>query len=117
MLKAEEKIKKICAYLSELRKYSESYYNTLSLTYGIYEKYLHAIQATVQTYGKTDWNQFTPEEKRATENCSYLVGLLYNMCKIELVIKSKNDDDINEINRKKIDDTTDDAMQLLTQIS
>lgn len=37
MLKAEEKIKKICAYLSELRKYSESYYNTLSLTYGIYE--------------------------------------------------------------------------------
>ena len=117
MLKAEEKIKKICAYLSELRKYSESYYNTLSLTYGIYEKYLHAIQATVQTYGKTDWNQFTPEEKRATENCSYLVGLLYNMCKIELVIKSKNDDDINEINRKKIDDTTDEAMQLLTQIS
>lgn len=39
------------------------------------------------------------------------------MCKIELVIKSKNDDDINEINRKKIDDTTDEAMQLLTQIS
>ena len=113
MKKAEEEINKICTYLSELKKTSDSYYSSLKKVNDFYEKYLQAIKATVFTYGKTDWYTFTQEEKMSVENCSYLVGLLYNMCKVQLVKQSSSDNEINSINYDDIRMLEDNASKAL----
>ena len=38
-----------------------------------------------------------------------LVQLLYNMCKVELVLKSKDSNDMNKINKYEVDEAIDDA--------
>lgn len=103
MKKAEDKINTICKYLVELRSTSNKYYETLSRVNGIYHKHLNSLQSMVTMLGRTDWNTFTPEEKKLTENTVLLVGLLYNMCKVELVLKSEDENDINTINKTAVE--------------
>lgn len=117
MKKAETEINKICNYLKELKQTSDSYYSSLKKVNDIYEKYLQAIKATVLTYGKTDWNAFTREEKMSVENCSYLVGLLYSMCKVKLVNQSSSGNDVNSINYIDINASKDKADKIMLSMN
>lgn len=101
MLRAEEKINKICDYLIDLRQTSDEYLRTLVEVKNIYKKHLSTLEHLVNT-GRTDWNNYTEHERLAIENTVLLVGLLYNMCKVELVIKSDREDGINTINKVAI---------------
>ena len=117
MKKAETEINKICNYLKELKQTSDSYYSSMKKVNDIYEKYLQAIKATVITYGKTDWNSFTREEKLSVENCSYLVGLLYSMCKVKLVNQSSSGNDVNSINYIDINASKDKADKIMSSMN
>ena len=103
MKKAEGKINNICNYLVDLYSTSNKYYETLFKVNGIYERHLNCLKSIVTVLGHTDWNTFTPEEKKITENTVLLVGLLYNMCKVELVLKSEKENDINAINKATVE--------------
>ena len=103
MQKAEKKINTICGYLDDLKKTSNRYYNTLSKVNDIYKDHLNGLKTIVNMLGHKDWNNFTSEEKKLTENTVLLVGLLYNMCKVELVLKANRDGDLNIINNKVIE--------------
>jgi len=103
MKKAEEKINTICNYLVDLRSTSNKYYETLSKVNEIYQRHLNGLKTIVTLLGHTDWTTFTPEEKKLTENTVLLVGLLYNMCKVELVIKNENENEINTINKATVE--------------
>ena len=48
-----------------------------------------------------------------TENTILLVGLLYKMCRVNLVCKGKSESDINEINYAEIDKIVSDATGIL----
>lgn len=98
MRKTEVKINKICNYLEELRGTANVYYETLVQTNAIYQKHLKGLISVVDLLGHEDWKSFTPEEKKLTQNTVLLVGLLYNMCKVELVLKGKDENSINTIN-------------------
>lgn len=98
MKEAEKKINIICDYLINLRDTSNRYYETISKVNEIYQKHLNALTKIVTMFGHNDWNKFTNNEKNITENTVLLVGLLYNMCKVELVLKSEKEGDINIIN-------------------
>ena len=108
---AEGKINTICNYLVDLRSTSNKYYETLSKVNGIYKNHLNELENTVTILGHTDWNTFTREEKKLTENTVLLVGLLYNMCKVELVLKSEND--INTINKVAVEASISNANTIL----
>ena len=99
MKKAEEKINTICNYLIDLRSTSNKYYETLCKVNDIYQRHLNGLKSIVTMLGHTNWISFTPEEKILTENTVLLVGLLYDMCKVELVLKSEDNDNINTINK------------------
>lgn len=109
MKKAEAQINKICEYLVRLRGTSNNYYKTLSEVNAIYQNHLNGLKSIVNLLGHKDWNSFSVEEKKITENTVLLVGLLYNMCKVELVLKAKTDNDINSINTKAIHESIDNA--------
>jgi hypothetical protein len=103
MKKAEEQINTICEYLINLRNTSNKYYYKLSSVNEVYQKHLNGLTSIVTMLGHKDWNTFTNEEKRVTENTVLLVGLLYNMCKVELVLKGEKEGDMNTINNSEVE--------------
>ena len=109
MKKAEGKISTICNYLVALRSTSNKYYETLSKVNNIYQNHLNGLKSIVTVLRHTDWNAFSPEEKKLTENTVLLVGLLYNMCKVELVLKANGENDINSINSQAVQQAIDNA--------
>ena len=117
MKKAEGKINNICNYLVDLYSTSNKYYETLFKVNGIYERHLNCLKSIVTVLGHTDWNTFTPEEKKITENTVLLVGLLYNMCKVELVLKAKNEDDMNKANVVEVNKSISNAETILQEVA
>lgn len=113
MKKAEEKINTICNYLTDLRSTSIKYHETLSKVNDIYQGHLKKLKHIVSELRHTDWNTFTKEEKKLTENTVLLVGLLYNMCKVELVLKSEKEEDINTINKEVVETSINNADTVL----
>lgn len=99
MIKAETEIEKICRYLKDLRELSNNYQKSLGEVNELYMMHLTELKRIVNVWGHNDWNTFTDEEKRITENTVLLVGLLYSMCKVELVKKSTQKDGMNTINQ------------------
>ncbi len=97
MEKAERQINKICEYLSALKLASIQYCGTLESVNKIYEKHLNGLSTIINLLNKTDWNNFSDEEKILTENTVLLVNLLYQMCKIQVVIRN-NDNEVDQIN-------------------
>lgn len=71
---------------------------TLSILNEEYTDLLNYITLKVNKFKKTDWNEYTDEDKLFVENLVLLVSLLYNLCKVQLV---KNDDNQNKIVNKE----------------
>lgn len=113
MRQAEEKIDTICDYLIDLRSTSNEYFTTVSKVNSIYQRHLNGLTSIVTLLGHNDWTTFTPEEKKLTENTVLLVGLLYNMCKVELVLKSENENNINTINKIAVEKSINNANTVL----
>lgn len=113
MKKAEQKINTICAYLKELRTTANTYRKTLSDVNDIYRKHMKRLKVIVVDQEHTDWAFFTNEERLITENTVLLVGLLYSMCKVELVLKSEKENDLNTINKNEVEQSISNAKVIL----
>lgn len=117
MKKAEDEINKICIYLKDLFKYSKKFHVTLVKVDKLYIEYLERLCTIIEVDGKTNWNMFTTEEKLITENTVLLVALLFNMCKVKLVLTSKNETDLNKINYAEIEESIEDANKIILNIN
>lgn len=109
MRKAEKEIDRICEYLDSLESAANKFIETLKRVNKVYTRHLELLAEIVAIKGKTDWYEFTPEEKHITENTVLLVGLLYEMCKVKLVQQAENENDLNTINHADIDKNIADA--------
>lgn len=106
MLENEKQINKICYYLISLNNTASSYVSTLTKVDSIYQKELNKMRSIVNSHtinGHADWNEFNSIERKVIKNTILLVGVLYNMCKVNLVIES-NDNKENSINYKRINE-------------
>jgi len=117
MRKAERQINEICSYLTKLRSLSNKYYKTLSLVSKLYNEHLANLIDIVENQGKTDWKNYSEEEKTITQNTVLLVGLLYNMCKVKLVKKSEKENDLNSINTEGANESIKNANSVITTIT
>lgn len=115
MLKAEKEIDRICDYMKDLSNVAIEYIKPLSSVNQIYKTHLRRLECVVNDIGKTDWNEFTDGEKLCTENTVLLVGLIYNMCKVELVQQAENKDELNTVNTDAINKSMADAEQVLLE--
>lgn len=116
MRRAEDAINKICDYLLELRDSSRLYRKALGNVNAKYYDSLVKLSYIVNDLTKNDWNMFTEEEKLVTQNTILLVGLLYNMCKVNLVVKAEKDNEMNSINAKEIHESLRNADIVLTKL-
>lgn len=115
MLKAEETINKIVDYLKNLEKLSREYKASLTMVNDIYNEKFSLLKQTVES-GKTDWNDFTEKERVVTENTVLLVGLLYKMCKVNLVNKAEKEDEINTINEVAVKESINSSEKVLATL-
>lgn len=116
MKKAEREINEICKYLNQLKKAASKFETTLRKVDAVYQRYLTQLGNMVIIEGKTDWLKYTDQEKLITENTVLLVNLLFQMCKIKLVLADEEGDDgINEVNQAEIDKAISDAESFLTE--
>lgn len=114
--KEEKQIDDICFYLGDLRLTSAQYYYTLSKVNSLYQKRLNSLACIVTELGHTDWNEFTENEKKITENTVLLVGLLYKMCKVELVLKNEKENERNVINRGGVVKSINEAKTIMKEL-
>lgn len=115
MLKAEETINKIVDYLKNLEKLSKEYKAALTTVNDIYNEKFNFLKQTVES-GKTDWNDFTEIERVTTENTVLLVGLLYKMCKVNLVNKAEKEDEMNTINEAAVKESINSSEKVLAAL-
>lgn len=115
MLQAEETINQIVGYLKRLEEISGEYQDSLSIVNTIYTEQFGQLKQTVES-GKTDWRDFTKRERILTENTVLLVGLLYKMCKVNLVNKAIRDDEMNTINESAVYESIDSSKKVLATL-
>lgn len=115
MMEAEENFNKICDYLRELREIASKYNEQLDHVDKIFKAHMKKLTSIVSLDKKTDWNTFTAQEKLLTEDTILLVGVLYNMCSVQLVLSSENDTEPNSINIEEINRTINNTDKLLDE--
>ncbi len=96
--RTEREVGKVCRYLYDLGNTADMYLAVLEKVEKQYLKRLTILDNIVHFYEKTEWSDFIDKEKIVTENTVLLVGLLYKMCKVNLVIKTDRDDGTNDVN-------------------
>lgn len=117
MLECEKKRNRIIVYLKDLSDTAKNYKKSLDFVNAVYQSHLKQLQNIVYDMKKTEWELFTREEKLCLENTALLVGLLYSMCKVQIVKKSANEKELNEVNTYEINKSMSDAKQVLTHIN
>lgn len=108
MQQAQGEIFLICRYLRDLYDTEKRYEKMLSSVERIYRKHLDRLEDLVILSGKTDWQQYSDQEKQLTENTALLVGLLFQMCKVQLVLTAEGlagEPGLNEVNHKEVEQT------------
>ena len=117
MKKAEGEIDKICLYLDDLFNSAEKFYSTLAKVNRLYIEHFEKLSTIVEVNGKTNWNMFISEEQVMTQNTALLVGVLFNMCKVKLVLVSENETDSNKVNSVAINKSIEDANKVLLNMN
>lgn len=104
MLAAEKEINRICAYLNELNMVAIRYRRIMENVNGVYRRHLNALDAIININEKTDWLEFTPQERLVTQNTVLLVQLLYKMCQVRIVNKADNEGELNSVNKAAVEE-------------
>lgn len=115
MRAAEREINKSCVYLDELEETAKGYLDAITKVNRIYDKYMSKLADIVCVEQRTVWQEYTDQEKKIVENTVLLVSLLYEMNKVQLVLKEENDGELNEINRKDVGDLMNKADTVLSE--
>lgn len=113
MEKAEKTINAACAYLNDLKSAAIKYKASLTAAKDKYKEIFGYVSYTVNNLHKTDWNDFSQEERIATQNSVLLVGLLYKMCQVSLVNRARNETDMNTVNHRAINESIGNAESVI----
>lgn len=115
--KEEEQVNTICTYFEELIRNANLYQDSLNSVKRLYDQQISILKHIVDFENKTDWYYYNEKEKRVVENTSILVALLYKMCKVQLVLKSEDENQMNKVNTCEIQTTIDDAKTIIRQVA
>lgn len=106
----------IVSKLNDLSRLILKFEQSFSTVYKLYQEYEAKISHTINELGKTDFDSFTDEEQLELENAVLLVGLLYNMCKVQLTESINDGKDFN-INKSEIKKSIENSQQVIAEVS
>lgn len=99
-VRLKKDVERIIAYHSKLRESAEMLYDAIKEVRPLYMSHLYNLQRLVSR--KTDYKTFTKDEQLLVRNSILLVSLMHEMCKVELVQKAKNENDMESVNEKEV---------------
>lgn len=114
--RTEKEVNNIVAYLKELTNAANKFKQSLTVIQGEYISRLDRLNYIVNSMRKTQWDEFTAEEKQMTEDLILLVGILYKICKVKLVLKNPDDEEKNIVNHKEINNSVYEAKYVMKKI-
>jgi len=114
--KERNEINKICEYLLELNTTAKRYFVSISNVYEVYKRQFDILSYVVEALDKKDWNDFSSEEQLVTENTAFLVSLLYNMGKVQLVLASTDSTQPNRVNKAAVKESMHNAKMILLEM-
>lgn len=114
--RTEKEVNKIVGYFNELSFAAKPFKSSLTEIEKQYRKRLATLDHVVNFSEKVQWSEFTDKEKQMTENAVLLVGLLYKMCKTSLVLKDRDGDGLNAVNKDEVNAMVKDANKILDEI-
>ena len=100
-------------FFNALEKHAKNYNKILNRVKAVY--YCEFVKMKGTLNKKTNWLEFSDEEKQNVNNCVLLVGLLFNMCKVNLVCQAQNENDINTVNVVGITESVNNAKILMKE--
>lgn len=101
--KAKHEIDRICTYLGKLKQTEKLFEKTLTNVDNVYQRHLTQLGNMVILEGKTNWDQYSDQEKLVIENTVLLVNLLFQMCKVKLVlVDEENPSSLNTVNTDEV---------------
>ena len=112
--KAEKQIDKIIYFLQDLKSTAIDYRQILLRVDANYEEHLRRLKILVNQ--KCDYALYTIEEQKLLQNTWLLVGLLYEMCKVKLVIPGNSNDDIGTVNNSEVWEKKTKANELINSL-
>lgn len=103
----EKKLDEACVYLKELYKAAKKLDDSLIIVNASYKRHFEKLRKIVWGKGKKDWDDFDDEEKLITQNTILLAQLLFELCKVKLILKDEvseydfvNDDVIDKVTKE-----------------
>lgn len=99
--KEKEQAAQIHDYIRKLQPMANRYKRSLDAVAKIYYDHMSKLTQLVEICHCTEWKRFTPSEKQMVENTVLLVDLLYEMCKVKLVVKSEGENALNTVNTEE----------------
>lgn len=115
--RTESEVNKIVAYFDELETAADRFRTSLINVEKQYTKHLSTLDHIINFEEKTEWSTFSDKEKILTKNTVLLVGLLYQMCKVQLVLKSENKNGLNHVNKDAVDKAVSDADKMMSKLN
>lgn len=115
--KMEHSINKVVDYLKKLARIAKRYNSTLVALSDCYYSQIDLMRDLVSY--KTNWRDYTADEKLIVENTVLLVGAIYAMCKVQLVVNSEEETELNikVINKKEASKARKRGKELLEQLA
>ena len=98
IMQEKSNIDEACILLEEIAVVADGYRRALSSVKQVYDEKLSLVRELVMEQEKTDWNSFNDSEKALVQNLVLLVGMLFSMCKVNLVIDDDGDGITDRVN-------------------
>lgn len=114
--KEQREVTRIVDYLEQLMRQAYSYRVALEEVDTVYQEHLYDMKMMIYYSERTDWLQYNDREKRLVQNTVMLVGLLYKMCKLQLVIPAKTEGALNRVDVDGAENCRRDAKMVLRKI-
>ena len=110
---ATEKSDEACQLLYKFEAASEDYISVMTKVNQKYSDRLNYLSFLVNTLKKRDWKKFSNNEKTKTKELILLVGLLYNMCKVNFIQETSDENGVNKLNKEEIANSVERANGIL----
>lgn len=114
---AEEKANRIVEYLDNLKKNAQNFYNALDNAAELYDDFLTELDIIINRRKKVNWSDYTDDDKLLVQNLVLLVGVLYRTCQTKIVKEDKDDDGLNEINKRDIKKAVKDCNLVVEEVN
>ena len=120
-LEIKDKAKNICKHLKQLTEVAETFFNTFTKVRSHYNNCLDALSFIIAKHckgqEKCEYSSFSQDERVIFKNLVLLVRVLFEMCKVKIVLQKEEQEEMHEVNTQEVMSIVQKAKETVQSIS